>query len=81
VSLVHLYTRHGDCKVDIREHGTKMSNSLVGVDYITLTCDEHGELDRYTMVQYPKYRLALQQARADGAAHLGLDKASWAVLD
>jgi hypothetical protein len=81
MSLVHLHTTHGDCTLDITEHGTKMSNNLIGVDYIVLTCQTHGELDRYTMMDYPKYRLALRRAEADGASHLGLDKAPWAVLD
>lgn len=81
MSLVHLHAHNGECMLDIKEHGTKMSNNLIGVDYITLTCEIHGVLDKYTMTDYPKYRLALAKAEADGASHLGLDKAPWHVLD
>jgi hypothetical protein len=82
--MVHLFTRHGDCKLNIVERTKKVREGRsvrVGVDGLELICDEHGVLGTYTMATHPKYRLALAQAERDGAQHLGLDRAHWLVLD
>jgi hypothetical protein len=84
MSMVHLHAHVGDCEVHIRERTKNVHEGRamkVGVDGLELICDPHGLLGTYSMAQYPKYRLALAQAEADGAAHLGLDRAPWSVLD